>query len=122
MKKVILTLILVFGRNRDDCVLNVFILIHFRLIFGLIKVGWIVILVTNSNSNVLGNCRERWESRMVTKESRNHERIRGEKDGKRKMEKKREKDSKKKRDRKFEKVSKVSRLLELRTKVSTGTR
>lgn len=111
----ILTFILIFSRNCNNSVLNVFILVHFRLIFSLIEIGWIIILVTNSNSNVLGNCRE--------KRSENHERSheRVTKEVTKESQKKSRKESEEKK-RKFGKVSKVSRLLELRTKVSTGTR
>lgn len=52
----ILTLVFVFGSNGNDRVLNVFIFINFRLIFSLVKVRRIVILVSDSNPNILGNC------------------------------------------------------------------
>lgn len=60
----ILTLVFVFGSYSDDRVLNVFIFIDFGLVFSLVKVRRIVILVTYSNPDVLGNCGGRKEDRI----------------------------------------------------------
>lgn len=54
----ILTFIFVFGRDRNNSMLNVFIFIDFRFIEGLIEIWRVVIFVSNSDTNIFGdyNC------------------------------------------------------------------
>lgn len=51
-----LTFIVILGGDSEYGVLDVFVFINLRLVQSLVKVGWIVILVSDSNSDEFGNC------------------------------------------------------------------
>jgi len=54
--------VLILGSYCDDSVLDILVFIDLCLILCLIKVGRVVVLVSNSNSNVLGDCKEKRRS------------------------------------------------------------
>ena len=54
--------VLILGSYGDDSVLDILIFIDLRLILCLIKVRRVVVLVSNSNSNVLGDWKGKREN------------------------------------------------------------
>ena len=55
MVDIILTFILVICIDSENCVSDVFVLVHLGLIQTLVEVGWIVILVSNPDTDELGH-------------------------------------------------------------------
>lgn len=53
--KSVLTLIVIFGGDGENGVLDVFILVHFRLVEGLVKVRRVVIFISDAYADELGH-------------------------------------------------------------------
>lgn len=64
-KQTALTLVLVAGGDRDDGVLDVFVLVHLRLVERLVEVGRIIILVADSDPDVFVYWNENREMRKI---------------------------------------------------------
>lgn len=55
MRVIQLTFVMIFGRDRKDGMLNIFILVDLRLVQGLVEVGRVVILVGDTDAYELCN-------------------------------------------------------------------
>lgn len=53
---IILTLIVIFGGDSKNGMLNIFIFINFSLVECLIKIWWIVVFISNTNTNEFCHC------------------------------------------------------------------
>jgi hypothetical protein len=59
---VTLTFVVVLGGDGEDGVLDVFILVNFRLVQRLVEERWVVILVGDANADELGYCNKQQTS------------------------------------------------------------